>query len=431
MRIDCVNCATSRRRQSRNRLLRLLLSAALVVLASVPAGAQDVSDSLAIRLRRAENAIAVLQRQLAEQAERGVATRSGLRVELNGRVAVNGFANDRRVNNVDNPQFVRPDNTPGVPVQGAGMAIRQTTLGLAVTAPAVLGGAFTGDVDVDFYGGQVPSGGGRTFPLLRLRTARAQVRWTNWHLLVGQESPLISALNPVSPAAVGTPAFAAAGNLWLWLPQIRVGRETGGNIRVGMQGAIVAPTSGDPAAAFDTDYDLAESANRPFLQSRAYVKWGGGEAELAGELGCGVHQGWLMPAAARVPSSAFACDAMLPVVEWLEVRGEYFRGQALRGLGGGGIGQNFNTSGDPLHTSGGWAQINLRPRVGLRVGVGCGVDHPADGPARQRNQACSTYTIVRPSGPLFFGGELRRIVTGYAGANHRNDHVTIVTGFEF
>lgn len=397
--------------------------------AAAQATGQTSADSLAERVRRAEAAISALQLQLAEQAERGVKTRSGARLELNGRVMVNGFGNSRRVNNVDNPQFVLPDIARGDSVRGIGMAIRQTRLGLALQVPDVIGGAFSGDVDVDFYGGQQPSSGGRTFPLLRLRTARGVVRWPHAELMIGQESPLISGVNPVSPAAIGTPEFAAAGNLWLWMPQARVGAWTKGKVRVGLQAAILAPTSGDAAAAFDTDYDVAERSQRPFIQGRVSARWG--EGETVNEIGCGVHQGWLMPGVTTVASSAFACDATLPFTEWLELRGEFFSGQGIRGLGGGGIGQNFTPTNSPLSSSGGWAQVNLRPTFELRLGAGCGLDHPEAVALRRRNDACAAYTLYRPTGPLFVGAELRRLRTEYVTGRFSSDYVTIVTGFEF
>jgi hypothetical protein len=394
------------------------------------AQAQGVAnDSVAVRLRRAEAAIEALQKQIAEQSESGVQSRSRASVQLFGRVLTNGFANTRRVNNVDNPQFVRPDTTAGFPARGVGMAMRQTRLGLIVRVPDVLGGAFTGDMDVDFAGGQLASSGGRTFPLVRLRTARGIVRWTHVEAMAGQESPLVSGLNPVTPAAISTPLFTAAGNLWLWLPQVRLGVESAGNVRFGAQGAVLAPTSGDPAAAFDTDNDLAERSQRPYLQARVYAKWG--EAESTREIGCGVHQGWLVPATTRVSSQAVACDALVPIVGWLEVRGEYFAGQALRGLGGGGIGQNFTSTGAPLHTKGGWAQVNLHPTFTWRMGAGCGLDHPDAATTRLRNDACAAYTIVRPSGPLFLGAEFRRLRTEYAAGRVASDHMTIALGFEF
>lgn len=403
--------------------------AAALALWSAPVNAQERVDSLAERLRRAEAAIATLQVQVAEQAASGAQTRSRLRLDLHGRVMVNAFGNSRRVNNVDNPQVVLTDAAGPAPQRGGGMAIRHTLLGLTVSGAEALGGAFTGDLDLDFHGGQMPSGGGRTFPLLRLRTARAMVRWPGASLMIGQETPLISDLNPISVTGVGVPWFGGAGNLWFWLPQVRAGVERQGRVRVGIQGAVLAPTSGDAAAFFDTDNDLAERSQRPYLQARAHAGWG--DEELRGELGCGVHYGWLVPAADRVDSRAFACDLRAPLTSWLDMRGEFFTGQALRGLGGGAIGQNFTPTNAPLRTTGAWAQLNLRPSALLHVGLACGGDHPEPLATRRRNDVCATYARVRPEGPMFFGAEYRYMRTEYATGRYVNDHVTVAAGFEF
>ena len=150
-----------------------------------------------------------------------------------------------RVNNVDDPQFVRRDTASLLPPHGFGMAVRQTLLGLRTNVSDVAGGTFRGVVDIDFYGGQQPSSGGRTFPLLRIRTAHGTLHWTHGEIMAGQEIPLFSPQNPISPAAFGTPDFVGAGNLWLWLPQVRVTGEVGSTVRLALQGAVLAPTSGD------------------------------------------------------------------------------------------------------------------------------------------------------------------------------------------
>lgn len=404
------------------------------------ARAQDTSkvgrDSIAARLDRAEEQIRLLQQELADEAQTRVTTRSRMSLEFTGRVLVTGFSNSRRVNNVDDPQFVRPDTASGLPQGGAGMAIRQTSLGLAVTDPQVFGGNFHGDLDVDFFGGQQPSTGGRTFPLLRLRTARAMVKWTHGELMVGQDAPLIASGNPTSLAALGTPDFAGAGNLWLWLPQVRAGLETGGAVSVGVQGAVLAPTSGDPANAFDTDDDIAEHSSRPYLQGRMHVRWG--SDEMAGDIGIGVHQGWLATKGdSLLTSSAFAVDMKVPFTSWLELRGEAYRGQALKGLGGGGIGQGTGLNGVPVHDQGGWAQVNFKPSSRLLLGAGYGLDDPRDSDlaglagARLRNVVREAHVHVRPGGPFVLGVEYRRLETTYATGMLANDHVNLSAGIEF
>ena len=425
-----------------HRSSRVTIVAVLVFLVGLwppsQVSAQDTTraakDSVAARLERAEEAIRLLQQQLASQAESGVQTKSRLALEFSGRVLVTGFSNSRRVNNVDDPLFARPDTNSGLPQGGAGMAIRQTTLGLAVTAPKVLGGSFRGDLDVDFFGGQQPSTGGRTFPLLRLRTARAIVTWKHAELLVGQDAPLTSAVNPVSLAAVGTPDFVAAGNLWLWLPQVRLGVETGGPVHLGVQGAILAPTSGDPAGAFDTDNDIAEKSSRPFVQGRVHVRWG--TDDTAGDIGVGIHRGWFAATGdSLLTSEAWTVDAVIPIARWLELRGEGFSGQALKGLGGGGIGQGFGVGGVPVHTQGGWGQLNIKPGTHVVIGGGYGMDDPRDQDlapgSRLKNVATEGHLHIRPGGPLVFGFEYRRIETTYASGKVANDHLNLAIGFEF
>jgi hypothetical protein len=402
------------------------------------ARAQDTTkvsrDSIAARLDRAEEQLRLLQQELADEAQTRVTTRSRMSLEFTGRVLVTGFSNSRRVNNVDDPQFVRPDTASGLPQGGAGMAIRQTSLGLAVNAPQVFGGNFHGDLDVDFYGGQQPSTGGRTFPLLRLRTARAMVKWTHGELMIGQDAPLIASGNPTSLAALGTPDFAGAGNLWLWLPQVRAGLETGGKVSVGIQGAVLAPTSGDPANVFDTDDDVAEHSSRPYLQGRVHVRWGADE--MAGDIGVGVHQGWLATKGdSLLTSSAVAVDFKLPLTSWFELRGEGYRGQALKGLGGGGIGQGTGLNGVPVHDEGGWAQVNFKPSSRLLLGAGYGMDDPRDsdlGPgSRLKNVVREAHIHLRPGGPFVLGVEYRRLETTYSTGMLANDHVNLSVGIEF
>ena len=392
------------------------------------------TDSLAARLERAEEAIKLLQEQLAAEAQSSVKTRSRISLEFNGRVLVTAFSNSRRVNNVDVPLFVRPDSAIGLPQGGAGMAIRQTQLGFAVSADRVLGGAFRGDLDVDFFGGQQPSSGGRTFPLLRLRTARAQVTWKYGELLIGQESPLVSGVNPVSLASIGTPGFVGAGNLWIWLPQIRAGVETGGPVSFGVQGAVLAPTSGDPQSLFDTDNDLAERSKRPFLEGRVHLKWG--SDDLAGDIGVGIHRGWFATKGdSLLVSDAFMVDARIPLARWLELRGEGYDGKGMRSLGGGAIGQAFGVNGALVRSRGAWGQINLKPSSRVVVGAGYGFDDPRAEDllpgARLKNTAMEGHVHIRPAGPLVIGLEYRRLETSYAVGKLANDHLNLAFGFEF
>ena len=415
----------------------------LLALAVIPAcriAAQDTTrstpaslDSLAERLRRAEEAIALLREQMATQAESQVQSASRVHVELFGRVLVNGFHNSDSTNNSDVPQFAAPSG--GRAQGGLGGAIRQTSLGIRVDVSRVLGGRFDGELHSDFFGGQQPSVGGRHFPIFRIRTARGILIWDRAELLFGQEVPLVAGLNPVSVASFGTSEFATAGNLWLWLPQVRGTWIISRKGRVGIQGAVLAPTTGDPVGTFDTGLDPAERSNRPYLQARIRTQWG--DEDSRGEIGVGVHKGWLRRTdGSLVSSDAVAVDARVPLGSHVEARAEAYSGQALRGLGGGGIGQNLTTAGDPIKDRGGWGQLIVRPNTLLELASGCGTGDPKDVtglPAgRQKNVACEAHITTHPGGPVVASFGLRQQRTTYQGTGvAKNTHLNLAFGFEF
>ncbi len=399
-----------------------------------PDSTRTALDSLGARLERAEETIELLRQQLAAQGESAVKTKSGLSLELNGRILLSVFANTRRTNNSDVPTTVRPDSASGAANGGGGIEIRQTTLGLAVTSPSVLGASFLGDLDVDFFGGQLSTFGGRTMPLIRLRTARAVLTWPHAELLVGQEQPLVSNLNPVSLAGVGTPDFTAAGNLWYWMPQVRVTIERPGPVRVALQGAVIAPMTGEPVGSFDTEFDAAERTRRPYLEGRLRFRWGAMEAPA--EIGLGVHQGWLAPVRdSLLENRALTFDALIPIGPRAEFRGEAFSGRGMRVLGGGQVAQLYGKGGVVVRGSGGWGQLNLKPFSRLLVGAGGGFDDPrdADLPAtgRLKNVTSELHAIAHPGGPLVLSLEWRRTTTTYTTRSWTNDHLNLGVGVEF
>jgi hypothetical protein len=425
------------------------------------------ADSLAARLARTEAAIALLRQQLAEQAESGARLRSRARFELSATVLTNAFYTSTRVNNVDVPQVVLPPTATGDDGGALGASVRQTRVGAAASMDDVLGAAFDASVDLDFFGG-VQSGPGdrRLFPEPRLRVARARLVWARTELLVGSETPLVSDLDPVSVAAVGTPDFSGAGNLWNWLPQVRVSRELGAGVdahaapgserrlRVAVQAAVLAPFTNAQGAGEPDATDAAERSRRPFLEGRVRARWGAASAEHdlpglgtildgGGEIGVGVHRGWVDVGGGAIRSSrAVTADARVVLARHVELRGEgYVGGRLVRGLGGGAIGQTFGrvpagapagTIGAPLSDAGGWAQLNWRPHPVLLTGAGCGYNavDPAGRPLRRSNLACATHLTWRPMEPLLLGLEYRRLRTRYDAGPFVGHHLNLALGVE-
>ena len=361
-----------------------------------------------------------------------------IEASLHGLILMNGFYTTEKVNNSDVPQFVVPEQPGDNPAASTTSAtIRQTRLTLVGLVPEFGGGALRGELDVDFFGGQQPSSGGRTFPLLRLRRAFAELTWSRAALLVGQEAPPIAMVSPSSLAAIGFPEFAGAGNLWLWIPQVRLSGDLAprNGVRFGAEAAVLAPTSGEPQADFLTQPDRAERSGRPYLQGRLRARWGAGEQ--AAEVSVGGHYGWLVDAAGeRVDSRAAVASVWIPLGSKLEIRAEAFTGQALAGLGGGGIGQSMVRDGVPVRTTGGWGQVLVRPSASWEIGGGAGIDDPDDvdlnADSRLRNASLEGHLLWRKA-PIVLGLEVREIRTRYAppletlGATHIN----LAAGFEF
>lgn len=353
-------------------------------------------------------------------------------VEFTGIVLLNGFYNSARVNNSDAPQVALADTNI---VNGGGGTVRQSRLRVIATDGDVLGGTGGAEVDVDFFGGQ-PGAGGRTFPLLRLRRAIATVSWGSTELLLGQEAPLVASRDPRTLASIGFPDFASAGNLWLWIPQARLSWEKGYTLRLGIQAALMAPTSNGSSGAFLTQPDSAERSGRPFAQGRVRLGWG--KPEAPSEIAVGGHIGWIRSYDATtgdslIQSSAITGDARFSLGE-IEVLGEFFMGQALGVLGGGGVGQTVGLNGVPVRTKGGWGQLNLRLRRNVTVGGGCGLDDPDDtdllASGALRNFVCAGMLDIR-SGPLAVGFELRRLQTEYLSGEFIATHINVAAGWTF
>ena len=412
-------------------------------------------DSLAARLARAEAAIAALRQQLATESQSVVRTRSRLQLDLTGRVLTNFFLTLGRVDNVDVPRtaFAPSD----VPEEDAfGVTVRQTRLGAHVTVSDVLGGLFVGDVDMDFFGGvQNGPGDRRLFPEPRMRTTSARLRWTRTEIMVGMEVPLVSELNPVSLASGGIPLFSGTGNLWNWLGQLRISQELGATpvggtaIRWGLQGAVMSPYAAVQSPEEPDANDAGERSRRPAFETRLRARWGDSTAsggsdvsigDGGGEIGVGVHRGWVANGDGQlITSYATTVDARISLGSRAEVRGEAYVGRLLRGLGGGAIGQAFGRPvigavlGPPLRDRAGWAQINAQLITTVLAGAGCGLDvvKDEDRPTRRRNTVCAGHLLWRPSEPIVVGLEYRGLATEYdTGSTGRARHLNLSVGFE-
>src|SRR5207244_7526991 len=185
----------------------------------------------------------------------------------------NLFGNKGVVDNIDFPDLVLERRT--IDSGGSfGGSLRQSMIGFNVSGPRIHGAHVDADVQFDFAGGFPASPGGAAFGLPRLRTGTVRMAWPNTTIVAGQDAPFFSPLSPTSPASLALPAFSYAGNLWTWLPQIRVEHRLNlsSDSSVLLQGGILDPMSGEPPAyqSFRSP-DAAEASRQPAYASR--VAW--------------------------------------------------------------------------------------------------------------------------------------------------------------
>ena len=247
---------------------------------------------------------------------------------------------------------------------------------------------------------------------------------------------------PGTGAGIGRPVDLDLSGAWLVDPV--AGREGPADLVV-REGVLESVTWLDAV-------DAGERSGRPAFEGRIRMRWGGDGADTevgdavighrSGEIGLGVHQGWVATAPSTlVDSRALALDAHAVLARGIELRGEAYTGRVLRGLGGGGIAQNFGATapgapagalGPPLRDVAGWAQLNVQPNPVLIAGIGCGMDlvNHNDNPTRLQNTVCALHAEWRPWMPLVIGAEYRQIGTRFSTGTFSARHLNFVFGFE-
>ena len=393
----------------------------------------QASNSIEDRVQKLEETTSLTGSKVDEQYQTKVETASKYRARLHGILLMNAFRNVGNSDNLDFPSYSEPVR-PGWPQANVGATLRQSEIGLEVFGPNVMGAKTSGDVQLDFSGGFPATGNGVNFGVVRLQTASLRFDWEHTSVVAGQDALFISPLSPTSFASLATPAFAFAGNLWGWTPQVRVEHRfaISDQQTVTMQAGVLdnldwetpynsfyrAPQagelSGQPAAAFRTAW------SRP-VQKRPL------SVGVAGYYG---RQNWLRNR--NVDAWAGMLDWQIPVLPRLGLSGEFYRGRAIGGLGGA-VGTSILYGGDPtspftpirgLNTTGGWAQLKLQvtPKIELNGVVaddnayagdvrGFAIDLNNFGPILGRNRGALGNVVFRPRSDLVMSAELRRLRT--------------------
>jgi hypothetical protein len=389
----------------------------------------------------AEEEYQLLSGKVDEQYQTKVESASKYKVRLSGIVLMNLVSNQGVVDSIDLPTvaYARPASDSG---GSFGATLRQSEIGFEAFGPTVAGAKTRADLQLDLAGGFPAIPNGINSGLVRLRTATMRMDWTNTSVVVGQDTIFFSPNSPTSFASLAIPALTYAGNLWSWVPQIRVEHRValGEESSLVFQGGILDPVSGEvpgyvpgetPGTGYYRQAGPGEASRQPAYGTRiAWTRNVFGQPLQVGVGGFYSRQDYGF--SRSVDGWAGMTDIDLPLNHQFSLSGKFYRGRAIGGLYGA-FGQSVLFSGDPtylntqvqaLDSIGGWAQLKYRPATKWEFNAAFGMDNPYASdlkyfaypvsygdPTLARNQGSFVNMIYRPRSDLLFSAEYRHLTT--------------------
>lgn len=383
------------------------------------------------RVEKLEEVTSLIGSKVDEQHQTKVETASKYRARLHGIVLMNAFRNVGGSDNLDFPVYSVP--VPGfAPLSTVGATLRQSEIGLEIFGPSLVGARTSADVQFDFAGGFPATGNGVNFGIARLQTASVRLDWDHTSIVAGQDSLFTSPLSPTSFASLATPTFAFTGNLWGWTPQLRLEHRfsLSDQQTITMQAGVLDNLDWEPNyLSFERTPQAGEMSGQPAYAFR--TAWSRPVQQHPLSLGIAGYYGRQNWAWGRfVDAWAGMADWQIPILQRLQLSGEFYRGRGIGGLGGG-IGTSVvfggNLSYSPLRgldSAGGWTQLKfqLTPKLELNGVVaqddaftanirGFAIDKNNSGLILGRNRGALGNLVFRPRSDLVFSAELRRLRT--------------------
>jgi hypothetical protein len=314
-----------------------------------------------------------------------------------------------------------------------GASLRQSVLGLEYRGPEVFGGGkLHASLLMDFFGGS----GDALDQALRIRTASMQIDWKSRSVTLGIDKPIFAPREPSSLAQVGVSPLTGAGNLWMWIPQVRVEQRIHFSDTSGVSAQMgVVQTREIYQATSATVYEV--EAARPGLEGRVEF-WRDFGAGRRLEIAPGFHISTSHVDHTPVPSGLFSMDWLVSPWRKLEFTGALFKGENVTHLGG--VGEGFVVVGPqqvrPVHSQGGWAQraIPVTDRLSFHFFTGAQDDREAALAPGQiaRNLAYGANFFYHLSPNVIVGLETSHVRTSYIQLGQRlNNHYDLAFAYIF
>jgi len=420
---------------------------------SASPAAASAGKSLEDRVAALEDSTQLLGSKVDDQYQTKVESASKYKLRLSGIVLLNLFSNRGVTDNQDVPNWA-DHPAPFEPKGNFGATMRQSELGVEVFGPRLAGARTSGNVQLDFSGGFPATENGVNFGIARLRIASMRLDWDHTSIVAGQDNLFVSPLSPTSFASLAVPEFAYAGNLWGWIPQVRVEHrfDLSSNQSISLQGGIVDNLTGEqPYNPFNRQPQAGESSSQPGFGVRvAWTRNIFGRNLTLGGAGYYSRQDWGFNR--HVDGWAGMTDWEIPLAPRLTLSGEFYRGLSVGGLGGA-IGRSVLFNANPLRPNsqlraldsiGGWSQLKVKATDKLEFNGGFGLDNPFAEDLRpfaagqnyfgslSQNRGAMINFIYRPRSNLLLSTEYRHLTT-YAidTGSWSADHVNLMMGILF
>lgn len=362
------------------------------------------------RIAKLEDNQQLTEARIAEQNQTKVESGSKYRLRLSGIALVNVFGTQGTVDNLDYPQLA-VHRDPLQSTDAFGASLRQSQIELNVFGPDVAGARTSANLKFDFGGGLAGVPNGVTMGIARLRTGTLRLDWSHTSIVAGQDNLFFAPLTPTSLASLAIPPLSYSGRLWSWAPQVRIEHEialTESNTLL-VQGGILDSLTGDtpqPGYRYPTP---GEQSGQPGFAARVALRHRAlGRDFTLGVGGYYARQSWGL--GRHVNSWAGTADLNLPVTNWMSVSGEFYRGNALGGLGGG-IGQSILLSDSLLYSAtqvrgldsmGGWLQIKIKPKPNFELNAAYGQDNPFSAELRRFPATTQYYGLLQSRNLSYF-----------------------------
>jgi hypothetical protein len=369
----------------------------------------------------------VLEAEVKQHDQTKVESATKYPVRISGMLLFTSLLNTGTPDNIDLPT-VAMANPQNASAGSLGATARQTLLSLSASGPHIWGARASSELSVDFFGGAPYADYGTAAGNVRFRTGHANLEWPNRSLIVSFDRPLISPLQPTSWLSVGEPALAWSGNLWAWSPQVEFKENSIlNNHHLGAEfGLIDAAAPGVSAGTGLRQPDASERSRQPGYEARlsSTMAWAGHQINLGAG---GYYSRQTYKYSRHVDAWVATADWNVSLARPVELSGEFYRGRAIGGLGGGAFKDYITyasyTSLRGLNAVGGWGQLKFKILHSFEGNIAGGQDSALGRDLRNsdvgleqgdysdlaRNQSIFGNLIFRPRPYLLLSTEFRQL----------------------